>query len=190
VHLFDGEDLARVFKLNIFDMLLKVANECITRCWSIANRGNQLPNRDWNQRQRAMFLLGRSNMIFTGMNIVGRNEQALKQMFDPKLLPTLQLQGLKFQELGGFQNLVKSSEGAEVILNALRSLLLLDGTESSIEKVKRLDNHNCNTPASQRLHKLIGENQGSVQHFLIKLFPNYVNNKFIFHIGMSLRETT
>jgi hypothetical protein len=191
VHLFDGEDLARVFKLNIFDMLLKVANDCITRCWSIVNQENQLHEMDWNQRQRAMFLLGRLEMNVTGMNIVGRNEQALKQMFDPKLLPILQLQGLKFQELGGFQNLVKSSEGAEVILNALRSLLLLDGTESSIEKVKRLDNHNRNIPASQRLHKLIGENQGSVQSFLITPFLNYVNNKFItFHIGMFLRGTT
>jgi hypothetical protein len=146
---------------------------------------------NWNQRQRAMFLLGCSDMDVTGMNIVGRNEQTLKNMFDPELLPTLQLQGLKFQELGGFQNLVKSSEGAEVILNALRSLLLLDGTESSIEKVKRLDNHNRNTPASQRLHELIGENQGSVQHFLIKFFPNCVYNKFItFQIGMFLRGTT
>ena len=70
-----------------------------------------------------------------GMNIVGRDKQALKNMFHPTLLPILELQCLQFQELRGFKNLIASPEGAQVVLNAVRSLFMLDGTVTSAVKV-------------------------------------------------------
>ena len=161
VYLFEREDLARVFKLNVFNMLLKVANDSITRCWSIVDQGRKLVEMDWTYRQRAMFLLGLNEDGFvTGMNIVGRDADALKNMFHASLLPILQQQCLRFQELRGFRNLMQTTEGAEVILNAMRSLLLLDGTATSAVKVYQLDSHPKNTPASQRLRELIGQEQG------------------------------
>jgi hypothetical protein len=161
VYLFEREDLARVFKLNVFNMLLKVANDSITRCWSIVDQGRKLVEMDWTYRQRAMFLLGLNEDGFvTGMNIVGRDADALKNMFHASLLPILQQQCLRFQELRGFRNLMQTTEGAEVILNAMRSLLLLDGTATSAVKVYQLDSHPKNTTASQRLRELIGQEQG------------------------------
>ena len=109
VHLFEREDLARVFKLNVFNMLLKVANDSITRCWSIVDQGRKLVEMDWTYRQRAMFLLGlNENGFVTGMNIVGRDADALKNMFHASLLPILQQQCLRFQELRGFRNLMQT----------------------------------------------------------------------------------
>ena len=72
-----------------------------------------------------------------GMNIVGQDKQALKRMFHPTLLPILELQCLQFQELRGFKNLNESPEGAQMVLNALRSLLMLDGNKASAVKVKK-----------------------------------------------------
>lgn len=161
VHLFENENLARVFKLNVFNMLLKVANDSIARCWSMVNHGKKLTEMDWTNRQRAMFLLGLDEHgSVTGMNIVGREADALKNMFHPSLLPILQQQCLHFQELCGFRNLMQNPEGTEVILNAMRSLLLLDGTFTSILKVHQLDSHPKSTPASQRLLELTGQEQG------------------------------
>lgn len=54
--LFDSDQLAKVFKLNIFNMLLKVADDCVSRSWSVVNK--KQTETDWSQRQRAMFLLG------------------------------------------------------------------------------------------------------------------------------------
>jgi hypothetical protein len=55
---------------------------------------------------------------------------------------------------------MENTEGTEVILNAMRSLLLLDGTATSISKVHQMDSHPKNTPASQRLLELTGKEQG------------------------------
>ncbi|XP_057375006.1 uncharacterized protein LOC130695963 [Daphnia carinata] len=163
VYLFERDDLAGVFKLNVFDLLLKVANDSINRCWSLTNQGKKLTDMDWTNRQRAMFLLGlNENGFITGMNVVGRDANALKSMFHASLLPILQHQCLHFQELRGFRNLMESREGAEVILNAMRSLLLLDGTATSAVKVYQLDSHPKNTAASQRLNELVGQDQGYV----------------------------
>jgi hypothetical protein len=178
--------LAHVFKQNIFDLLLKVANDCITRCWSVVNQGKKLPHIDWTNRQRAMLLLGRSDMDVTGINIVGRDAEALKAMFHPIVLRSLQQQGLQFQEFHGFQNLVKDQKGAEVILNATRSLFLLDGTTSSIDKIKQLDNHDRNTPVITRLHKFIAQDQGLVDISNCEFFYRfYINSIFVlinFHL--------
>jgi hypothetical protein len=68
VHLFEREDLAQLFKLNVFNMLLKVANDSIARCWSIVNQGRKLAEMDWINRQRAMILLGvDEDGLFTGI---------------------------------------------------------------------------------------------------------------------------
>jgi hypothetical protein len=161
VHLFEREDLAQLFKLNVFNMVLKVANDSIARCWSIVDQGRKMAEMDWINRQRAMILLGVDEEgLFTGMNIVGRDAVALKSMFHASLLPILELQCLRFQELHGFRNLIETTHGAEVILNAMRSLLLLDGTASSAVKVTQLDSHPQNTPASQRLNQLTEQEQG------------------------------
>jgi hypothetical protein len=45
-------------------------------------------------------------------------------------------------------------------LNAMRSLLLLDGTAVSAVKVTQLDSHPQNTPASLRLSQLTEQEQG------------------------------
>ncbi|KAI9554203.1 hypothetical protein GHT06_019475 [Daphnia sinensis] len=163
VYLFERDDLARVFKLNVFNLLLKVANDSINRCWSMVDQGKKLTEMDWTNRQRAMFLLGLNEDGFiTGMNVVGRDATALKNMFHSTLHATLQQQCLHFQELCGFRNLMQSREGAEVILNAMRSLLLLDGTATSAVKVYQLDSHSKNTAASLRLQELVGQDQGYV----------------------------
>lgn len=73
------------------------------------------------------------------MNIVGQDKQALKNMFHPTLLPILELQCLQFQELRGFKNLIASPDGAQVVLNAVRSLLMLDGTATSAVKVYQVN---------------------------------------------------
>ena len=62
VHLFDHDNFARIFKLDCFKLLLKVANDCISRCWSI-NERRKLPEMDWNERHRATFLLEHSSKI-------------------------------------------------------------------------------------------------------------------------------
>ena len=54
----DNEQLARLFKINVFDLLLKVANDSVTCSWSILNKGRKPPEMDWIHRQRDMFLLG------------------------------------------------------------------------------------------------------------------------------------
>jgi hypothetical protein len=188
--------LAPVFKQNIFDFLLKVANDCITRCWSVVNQGKKLPDMDWKNRQRAMLLLGRSDMHITGVNIVGRDAEALKAMFHPDLLDDLQRQGLQFQEFRGFQNLVKNQQDAEedaqlsVILNATRSLFLLDGTTSSIEKVKQLDKQDRNTTAMQRLHGFIAQDQGLVDISNREFLNCFYINSITLYLGMFLRVTT
>lgn len=56
--LFDSDQLAKVFKLNIFNMLSKVADDCVSRCWSVVNKNQKQIEMDWSERQRAMFLLG------------------------------------------------------------------------------------------------------------------------------------
>lgn len=63
--------------------------------------------------------------------------------------------------LRGFRNLLSSAEGAAVVLNAMRSLLLLDGSPTSLLKVNQLDN-NCKIPVRQRLDNLIGQDLGYV----------------------------
>lgn len=163
VLLFENDGLARVFKLNVFNMLLKVANDSIARCWSMTNKDKKIPEMDWINRQRAMFLLGLDeDGSVTGMNVVGRDLNALKNMFHSSLLPILQHQCLQFQELHGFNNLMQNSAGAQVLVNALRSLLLLDGTATSAVKVYQLDSHPRNVPASQLIRELTGEDQGFV----------------------------
>lgn len=164
VYLFEQEELARLFKLNIFEMLLKVANDSVSRCWSIINKGRKIPEMDWTNRQRAMFLLGLNEDGFvTGMNVVGRDAAALKAMFSPSLLPILQQQCLQFQELRGFKSLMQTPVGAEMILNAMRSLLLLDGTATSAYKVFQMDNHPRDFPAIKRLQELTGQERGFVR---------------------------
>lgn len=163
IYLFDDEHLARVFKRDIFNMLLKVANDSVARCWSLINPGRKLPEMDWTNRQRAMFLLGFSEDGFVaGMNVVGRDSNALRAMFHPSLLAILQQQCLQFQELRGFKNLMENYGGVDVIINAMRSLLLLDGTASSGAKVLLLDNQLQSVPAIQRLQQLTGQERGSV----------------------------
>ena len=170
VYLFDCETLAQRFRLNVFEMLVKVANDSVARCWSVVINEKLLPKMDWAERQRAMFLLGlNEDGNVTGMNVVGRDEGALRRMFDPALLPILQLQCLRLQELRGFRNLMESQEGAEVIVNAVRSLLLLDGTAASAVKVHQLDDHPRNVPASQRLRQLFGQEQGYVTNHLTQV---------------------
>ena len=162
VHLFDKDSLARIFKLNCFNLLLKVANDCITRCWSMDD-GRKKPEMGWNERQRAIFLLGLSeDGSVTGMNVVGRDADALRRMFHANLLPILQQQRMRFQELKGFRNLMQRKEGAEVILNAMRSLLLLDGTATSAVKIFQMDSHPRGTPDTQRLRELTGQDHGLV----------------------------
>lgn len=184
VYLFERDDLARVFKLNVFNLLLKVANDSINRCWSMVNQGKKLAEMDWTNRQRAMFLLGLNEDGFiTGMNVVGRDANALKSMFHASLLPTLQQQCLHFQELRGFRNLMESREGAEVILNAMRSLLLLDGTATSAVKVYQLDSHSKNTAANLRLKELVGQDQGFVDCYFA-FFQIRSQFEFNFFLGM------
>ncbi|KAI9554792.1 hypothetical protein GHT06_020069 [Daphnia sinensis] len=163
VHIFEREDLAKIFIQNVFSMLIKVANDSVARCWSIANRGEKLNEMNWINRQRAMFLLGVGNDgSVSGMNVVGRDADALKNMFHASVLPFLQRQCIQFQEFHGFRNLTQNPTGAEVILNAMRSLLLLDGTPSSAAKVYQLDSHPSHVPVSDRLRQLIGQEQGYV----------------------------
>jgi len=131
----DNEQLTGLFKLNIFELLLRVANDCVARSWSILGKGSKLAEMDWTLRQRAMILL---------------------------LLPILERQRLQFQELRGFKNLLESTEGEEIIINAMRSLLLLDGADISIAKVRQLDDHPLSTPTTTRLRRLIGKDLGYV----------------------------
>jgi len=164
VHLFDDDaTLARIFKLNVFELLLRVANDCVSRCWSVTHKGQKQAEMDWTLRQRAMFLLGLDEGgDVIGMNIVGRDTAALKAMFHPSLQPILAAQCLQFQELKGFKSLLQSQEGGQVIVNAMRSLLLLDGTDTSAVKVFQLDSHPRNTPAVQLLRELMGTDLGYV----------------------------
>ena len=164
IYLFgDNAQLAQIFKINVFDLLLKVANDSVTRSWSILHKGQKQAEMDWILRQRALFLLGlNEDGQIMGMNIVGRDKEALKAMFHPALLPFLEAQCLQFQELNGFKNLLQSPAGAQLIINAMRSLLLLDGTASSAAKVIQLDSHPRNTPAIQLLRELIGTDLGYV----------------------------
>ena len=75
-----------------------------------------------------------------GINIVGKNKQALQNMFHPTLLPVLELQSFQFhQELRGLNNLLTSYEDTQSVLNAVRSLLLLDGTSISTAKVYQVN---------------------------------------------------
>ncbi len=163
-HLFDDDlELARMFKLNVFELLLRVANDCISRCWSMINKGQKQAEMEWVRRQRAMFLLGLDESgDVIGMNIVGRDTAALKAMFHPSLQPILEAQCLLFQELKGFKNLLPSEEGGKLIINAMRSLLLLDGTASSALKVSQLDNHPRTASTIERLRQLIGKDLGYV----------------------------
>ncbi len=159
----DNEQLAQFFKINVFDLLLRVANDSVTRSWSILQKGKKQLEMDWIHRQRALFLLGlNEDGEIMGMNIVGRDKVALKAMFHPALLPFLEAQCLQFQELKGFKNLLPSPEGTQLIINAMRSLLLLDGTARSVAKVLQLDSHLRNTPAIQLLRELIGKDLGYV----------------------------
>ena len=164
VYLFeDSEQHARIFKRNVFDLLLRVANDCVSRCWSIVNIRRKQADMDWTRRQRAMFLLGLDeDGQVMGMNIVGRDANALKEMFHPSLLPILEGQCLKFQELRGFKNLLGSQEGAQTIFNAMRSLLLLDATSTSAVKVYELDSQPRNTSAAELLRQLMGPDLGYV----------------------------
>ena len=157
-----AEQMARRFKLDVFNLLLKVANDCVSRSWSLVNRDQKQGEMDWTLRQRAMFLLGLNSGQVTGMNVVGQDANALGQMFHPTLLPILQQQCLQFQELRGYKNLLKDHKGAEMMLNAVRSLLLLDGTASSAAKVLQLDSHERNTSARERLQQLMGNDLGYV----------------------------
>jgi len=162
--LFEDVHLAEKFKLNVFDLLLQTANNCVTRSWSIIQKEEKGTDiRDWTTRQRALFLLGLDeNEQVTGINIVGRDTFALKEMFHPSLLRKLKEQRLQFQELKGFKNLIQSPDGGQVVINAMRSLLLLDGTASSAAKVLQLDNHPRNTPVTELLLELIGTDLGYV----------------------------
>jgi len=166
-HLFeDNVQLAQLFKLDVFELLLRVANDCVSRCWSITNKGQKLADMDWTERQRAMLLLGleEGGSAVSGMNIVGRKRAALRDMFrrHPSLLPILQAQCLQFHELDGFNNLLQTQDGGKVIINAMRSLLLLDGTATSAQKVSKLDSHPRNTPAIDLLNDLMQTDLGYV----------------------------
>lgn len=94
--LFDNSQLAVTFILNVFDLLLKVANDSVSRSWSITNKTQKQADMDWLNRQRAMFLLGLDqNGEVMGMNVVGRDDVALKAMFHPTVVPILQHQNIK-----------------------------------------------------------------------------------------------
>ena len=143
---------------------------------------------NWERRHNAMFLIGvdKDGQNVTGINVVGHDASALKEMFDPKLQPTLDQQSLKFSSLRGFSNLMKSREGSQIALNAIRSLLLLDGTAASIVKANQLDNPvNKSTPVIERLRQLIGENHGFNNNlrFLINIQNKFITS-FLFCIGM------
>ena len=146
----------------MFDLLLKVANDAVSRSWSIDSTQHQA-DMDWAVRQRAIFILGlNQDGDVIGMNVVGRDQTALKNMFHPNLLPILEQQCLRFQELKGFKNLTERPEGADVAINAMRSLLLLDGSDVSMDKIYQLDGHDRRTSARHRLQTLIGEDFGYV----------------------------
>ena len=186
-HLFEKKGLDRVFKMDIFKILLRAANDTVSRCWSISH-GQKLVEMNWERRHNAMFLIGvdKDGQNVTGINVVGHDASALKEMFDPKLQPTLDQQSLKFSSLRGFSNLMKSREGSQIALNAIRSLLLLDGTAASIVKANQLDNPvNKSTPVIERLRQLIGENHGFNNNlrFLINIQNKFITS-FLFCIGM------
>ncbi len=142
VYLFDCEEFARRFRLNVFEMLLQVANDTVARCWSMVKNDKMLAEMNWTNRQRAMSLFGLNedgNVI--GLNVDGRDKDALRRMFHPSLLPFLELHCFRLQEPQGLRSLMQSPEGAEVIRNAMRFLLLLEGTTTSVGEVYQLDNH-------------------------------------------------
>ena len=56
--MFDNNQMANDFKSNIFNLLLSVADDCVSRCWSVVNKNLRQAEMDWNQRQRVMFFLG------------------------------------------------------------------------------------------------------------------------------------
>lgn len=169
-YLFENNlQLAQCFKLDVFELLLRVANDCVSRCWSIVNqkgKNKKLADMDWTERQRAMLILGveEGGKNISGMNIVGRKKAALRDMFrrHPSMLPILQAQGLQFQELDGFTNLIETQDGGKVIINAMRSLLLLDGTATSSQKVSKLDSSPRNTPTINLLNELMVTDLGYV----------------------------
>ena len=132
------------------------------------------PEMGWNERQSAIFLLGLSkDGNVNDMNVVGRDAEALRRMFHANLLPILQKQCMRFQELRVFRNLMRRKEGTEVILNAMRSLLLLDGTATSAVKVYQMGNHPRGTPDTQRLRELTGQDHGLVFSITLYLNLNY-----------------
>jgi hypothetical protein len=150
------------FRSNVFDLLLKVANDAVSRSWSIDSTQQQA-DMEWAVRQRAIFILGLNQEgDVNGMNVVGRDRAALKSMFHPDLLPILEQQCLRFQELKGFKNMTERPEGADVAIDAMRSLLLLDGSDVSMVKIYELDSHDRRTSALRRLQTLIGEDFGYV----------------------------
>ena len=70
--------------------------------------------------------------------------------------------GFQFHQFRGFKSFLSTAEGAEVILNAMRSLLLLDGSPSSLEKVRKMDDGPKGTSPSQCLQNLLGDDIGYV----------------------------
>lgn len=157
----DCERLASIFKLDIFRLLVKVANDSLDRCWSLVKITRNKADFNWVHRQRAMLLLGMDEYgNVTGVNVVGRRVADLQAMFHADIRPYLSYQALHFQELNGFRSLVNSREGTETILNAIRSLLQLDGTPMNLAKARELDNHPRGTPPIERLRALLGNDLG------------------------------
>lgn len=80
VYLFDCEEFARRFRLNLFELLL--ANDTVARCWSMVKNDKMLAEMNWTNRQRAMSLLGlNEDGNVTGLNVVGREVQKELKLF-------------------------------------------------------------------------------------------------------------
>lgn len=157
----DCERLASIFKLDIFRLLIKVANDSLSRCWSLVRNTQKKVDFDWLNRQRAMLLLGMDEYGHVmGVNVVGRHMKDLQAMFHADVRPYLRYQSLHFQELNGFRSLTDSKEGTETILNAIRSLLQLDGSPTNLAKARQLDDHPRHTPPLERLRAMLDKDLG------------------------------
>ena len=136
---------------------MKVANDTVGRSWTIS-KGREQGDVDWTDRQRTMFILGLDQQgAVSGMNIIGRDEPQLKNMFQEDLHRFLEAQGLPFQEFKGFASLTGTEQGEERVLSAMRSLLLLDGGQKSTDRIKQLDDDSRTRSLDQRLKDLLGE---------------------------------
>jgi len=151
---------AERFQLNMFDLLIQVANQTLRRSFSFRRAqsiGFDETGEQWSDRETSLLLMPvDSDGYVSGINIIGPKADRLRAMFDSSLHAFLERQSISFQPLSGIQRQNMASADPALI-NAVRSLLQLDGSESSHERVKLADSGTHRRQAAESLRILLGE---------------------------------